>query len=105
PKLPPGRALADPEKRTLRAMAEVCLEGSPTPLSTDEVAENFERFLIQGQSKRAWRCRLLLTLVEYAPVAVYGKPASSLSLDERRRYVREKLMRGGFPWATCAKVR
>lgn len=105
PKLPEGRMLADSEKRTLVAMAEVCLEGSPALVTPREAVETFERFLIQGQSKRAWRCRLLLTLVEYAPIVAYGRPVSMMSVDQRKRYVREKLMRGGFPWSTCAKVR
>lgn len=105
PRVPPGRALADAEKRTLHDMAGVLLEGSPVDIPLDEVVETFERFLVQGRSKRAWRCRLLLTLVEYAPIAAYGKPVRLMSTDERRTYVCDKLMRGGFPWSTCAKVR
>src|SRR4029077_4225774 len=81
------------------------LEGCPVKVSEREAVERFERFLIQGRSKRAWRCLLLLTLVEYAPIAAYGRPVRRLSLEERRRYVREELMRGGFPWSICAKVR
>ena len=105
PPLPPGRVLADVEKETLRRMAEVLLEECPVDVPAADAVERFERFLIQGRSRRAWRCRLLLTLVEYAPLVAYGKPVRLLSLEERRRYVREKLMRGGPLWSTCAKVR
>jgi hypothetical protein len=105
PKLPPGRALADVEKETLRAMAEVLLDDCPVDVPLTEMVDRFERFLVQGQSKRGWRCRMLLTLVEYAPIAAYGRPVRMMSVEQRRRYVREKLMRGGFPWSTCAKVR
>lgn len=105
PALPPGRALADAEKETMLAMAEVLLDGSPVEVPLPEVVDRFEQFLVQGHSKRGWRCRMLLTLVEYAPIAAYGRPVSRMSIDQRRRYVTEKLMRGGFPWSTCAKVR
>jgi hypothetical protein len=105
PQLPPGRALADVEKRTLRDMAGVLLEGSPVDTSLDDVVEGFERFLLKSKSKRGWRCRALLTLVEYAPIAAYGKPLRLMSLEERRSYVRDKLKAGGFPWSMCAKVR
>lgn len=105
PRVPPGRVLAEVEKETLRRMAEVLLDDCPVEITVAEAVDRFEGFLIQGRSKRAWRCRMLLTLVEYAPIAVYGRPVRLLSLDERRRFVKEKLMHGGFPWSTCAKVR
>jgi hypothetical protein len=105
PEVPPGRALADAEKRTLRDVADVLLEGGPADLSLDEVVEDFERFLVKSKSKRGWRCRALLTLVEYAPIIAYGKPVRLMSPEQRRRYVHDKLKAGGFPWSTCAKVR
>jgi hypothetical protein len=105
PRLPAGRALADAEKETLRAMAEVLLDDCPVKVPLPEMVDRFETFLIQGKSKRGWRCRMLLTLVEYAPIVAYGRPVRTMSIEQRRRYVREKLMRGGFPWSTCAKVR
>jgi hypothetical protein len=105
PKVPPGRALADVEKETLRAMAEVLLDECPVDVPFTEMVDRFERFLVQGQSKRGWRCRMLLTLVEYAPIAAYGRPVRMMSIEQRRRYMREQLIRGGFPWSTCAKIR
>ncbi len=86
-------------------MAEVLLDDCPVDVPLREMVERFERFLVQGRSRRGWRCRMLLTLVEYAPIAVYGRPVRMLSIEQRRRYVRERLMRGGFPWSICAKVR
>src|SRR6185369_9346852 len=73
------------------------------PLST--IVDTFDRFLVAGRSRRAWRCRLLLTLVEYAPIAVYGRPVRNLTREERRRFVTEKLVKGGRFWSVCAKVR
>lgn len=105
PALPAGRVLADAEKRTLTRMAEVLLDDCPVDVPHAALVDNFERFLIKGKSKRAWRCRMLLTLVEYAPIVAYGKPVLWMTVAERRRYVVEKLMKGGFPWSTCAKVR
>lgn len=105
PRVPAGRALADVEKETLRAMAEVLLDDCPVDVPLTEMVDRFEQFLVQGHSKRGWRCRMLLTLVEYAPIAAYGRPVRMMSIAQRRRYVNEKLMRGGFPWSTCAKVR
>jgi hypothetical protein len=105
PRLKPGRVLADPERETLIRMAEVLLEGCPVGISMAQVADNFERFLVLGRSKRAWRCRLLLTLVEYAPMAAYGRPLRLLSKEDRRRFVADKLMKGGPLWSLCAKVR
>src|SRR5262249_16668513 len=63
-----GHALAEPERATLARIAEVLLEGSPVELPMERIVDNFDRFLVLGRSRRAWRCRLLLTLVEYAPI-------------------------------------
>ncbi len=105
PKVEPGHALAVAERETLLRMAEVLLEDCPNTIPRSEVVDHLDRFLVKGKSKRAWRCRLLLTLVEYAPLVAYGRPVRRMSLEQRRRFVREKLMAGGFPWSTCAKVR
>jgi len=101
----PGRALAESERATLARIAEVILEGSPVEIPLSRVVDNFDRFLVAGRSRRAWRCRLLLTLVEYAPVLALGGTLGMLSRDERRRFVLDKLARGGRLWSLCAKVR
>src|SRR5262245_4361060 len=105
PKPLPGRALAEPERKTLGLIAEIILEGSPVRLPTSRIVDNFDRFLVLGKSQRAWRCRLLITLVEVAPIAVFGRPLSALRFELRRRFVLEKLARGGRFWSLCAKVR
>jgi hypothetical protein len=106
PKVAPGRALAESELRTLRDVAEIVLEGTPVDIPLIDISDNLDRFLVNGRSKRAWRCRLLLTLVEYAPLAMFRRPFRMLTKAERRRFVIEKVMPGkGAVYGTCAKVR
>ncbi|HVY49415.1 MAG TPA: hypothetical protein VHB21_26165, partial [Minicystis sp.] len=105
PKVEPGRALAASELRTLRDIAEIVLEGSPVDIPFEEIAENLDRFLVKGRSKRAWRCRLLLTLVEYTPIAMFGRPLRMLTKAERRRFVVERVIEGKHLYGICAKVR
>ncbi|MDP9150141.1 MAG: gluconate 2-dehydrogenase subunit 3 family protein [Myxococcota bacterium] len=102
---PPGRALAECEWRTLVAIAEVLYPGPDREVSPDEIADNVERFLVRGRSKRAWRIRALLQLVEWVPVAAFGKPLTKLPLEERRRVVEEHYVEGRGLWAICAKIR
>jgi hypothetical protein len=111
PRVEPGRALAESEWRTLVYAADAILEGCPVPIRPDEVADNVERFLIAGRSKRAWRCRLLLTLVEYLPLAAGGARFSRMTKVERQALIQDRfmnqqpLLRGGRLWWICAKVR
>ncbi len=105
PSVAPGGAFAESERRTLAAAATVLLEGSPVAVAPAEVVDAVERFLIAGRSKRAWRIRALLTLVEWAPVTLRRKRFSKMSHDERRRLVTERYITGKGVWAVCAKVR
>jgi hypothetical protein len=101
---PPGRALAESEWSTLVRIAEVLLP-STTELPPEDVADNVERFLVRGRSKRAWRVRALLELVEWLPVTECGKPFSRMTASERRRLVEERYMEGLGLWGICAKIR
>lgn len=101
----PGRALSDREWTTLMRAAETFLLGCPVRIAADQVADNVEHFLIEGRSRRAFRVRVLLTLLEYLPVPYYGVPFSALSEDRRLQLVRDKLMTGAHLWGVCAKVR
>lgn len=105
PRVAPGRALADREWTTLVKAAEVLLEGSPLTISGEEAADGVERFLINGRSRRAWRCRALLTLIELGPLPTHRRTFSRLSRAERRRLVEERYVAGTGLWALCAKVR
>jgi hypothetical protein len=104
--LPPaGRALAESEYRTLVAITEVLLPGPTREVPPDEVADNVEAFLIRGRSRRAWRIRALLHLIEWLPVVVHARPFSHLTLDERRALVEKRYVDGSGLWGICAKVR
>lgn len=90
PRVAPGRALADSEWRTLAAYAEVLLDGVPVETTPARVADHLERFLIAGRSRRAWRCRVLFTLIELATLPTHGRTFSSLDVDARRSVILER---------------
>jgi hypothetical protein len=100
---PPGRAFAESEWRTLASLAEALV---PTgELSPEDVADNVERFLIRGRSKRAWRVRALMHVVEWSPVTIGRRPLSQMSPVERRILVEERYFDGRGIWGICAKAR
>jgi hypothetical protein len=105
PQVAPGRALADSEWRTLRAAAETLLEELPFELSPTRVADNVERFLCEGRSKRAWRCRVLMTVLELLPLTARGRRFSELAQPERRALFEAHVIGGHGLWGLCAKVR
>jgi len=105
PQVAPGRALASSEWRTLRAAAEVLLEASPLDITCTEVADNVERFLCTGRSKRAWRCRVLLTLLELITLHTHARRFSALSQAERKALFAERVIGARGLWGVCAKVR
>lgn len=105
PQVRPGRALADSEWTTLCRMSETLLEDAALTLSPERVADNVEHFLIRGQSQRAWRVRVLLTLVELMPLARFGRRFGELTRQDRRALVEQHFMLGGGLWSICAKVR
>jgi hypothetical protein len=100
----PGRALADAEWRSLVRIAEALVPDAGE-VPPEEIADNVEAFLLRGRSRRAWRVRALLQLVEWSPVTLGRKPLSQLTLSERRRLVEERYMDGQGLWGLCAKVR
>ena len=100
----PGRVFAEAEWRTFVRMAEV-LVPDVAEVSPEEVADNVERFLFIGRSKRAWRVRALAHLVEWSPVTVGARPLSQMTIPERRRFVEDHYIDGGGIWAICAKIR
>jgi hypothetical protein len=105
PQVAPGRALASSEWRTLRAAAEVLLEGLPLEISSQEVADNVERFLCNGRSKRAWRCRVLLTLLELIPLHTHARVFSALTPEQRKALFEARMIGARGLWSVCAKVR
>lgn len=88
--LPPARAghlLAEGERRTLAAAAEVLLDDVDFTVSTDEIVRNVERFV--GGSRRAWRVRVLLAFVEHAPRFAGLPRFTRASRAERARLLRK----------------
>jgi hypothetical protein len=100
----PGRALAETEWRTLARVAEALVPDTVEVPSKD-IADNVEKFLIRGRSKRAWRVRALMHLVEWSPLIVGRKPLSQMTLPERRRLVVKYYVPGNGLWGICAKAR
>jgi hypothetical protein len=105
PRVVAGRSLADSEWRTLVRAAESLLEGSAARVDPERVADNVERFLAVGRSRRAWRVRVLLTLTEYLPLFHGRRPFSTLSLAERRSWIQERWIGRGGLASLCARVR
>ena len=75
------------------------------PRGQERVADNVEEFLVRGRSRRAWRCRVLLTLIECMPLFTHGRPFSKLGRAERRRLIEERYVGGAHAYRLCAKVR
>jgi len=105
PQVAPGRALADREWRTLSRVAEAILVDLPFQIDPERVADNVERFLCEGRSRRAWRCRVLLTLVESLPLLTHGARFSLLATYQRRAWFEARIVDGRGIWGLCAKVR
>ncbi len=98
-----GRIFSENERRTLAAAADVLLEGVDFDISADVVVRNIERFI--GGSRRAWRVRVLLEIVELAPLAVGQLPFSRGTKEQRTRFIREKVATGGHLWVLCRRIR
>jgi hypothetical protein len=100
----PGRALAETEWRTLVRLAEALVPDS-VEMPSQAIADNVEKFLIRGRSRRAWRVRALMQVVEWSPLVVGRRPLSRMSVAERRRLVVEYYVDGRGLWGICAKAR
>jgi hypothetical protein len=105
PTVETGRALSRGEWWTLVRVAEVLLEGAAVEITAEDVADNVERFLIAGRSRRAWRVRVLLRAIEVTSFATHGRGFSRLTHVERRGIVLERWTSGRHVWRLCSKVR
>lgn len=106
--LPPlgiDRALSDRERRTLECVVEVFLQGAPVRLDRERAAENIERFLVSGRSRRAWRVRVLLTAIEISTLPTHRARFSELSLGKRTQVVRDRWEGGHHIYRVLGKVR
>ncbi len=100
----PGRVFAETEWRTLARLAEA-LSPDSVGMPPEDIADNVETFLLRGRSRRAWRVRALMHVVEWSPLAAGCRPLSQMSTRERRRFVLERYVEGRGIWAICAKAR
>ena len=105
PRLPEGRAFAPSEWRTLAAIAEIVREGAPAERTGEQIANNVEAFLTAGQSRRAWRIRALLRLLEYLPLRDTGLTLTSMAPGARSKLIREKFQHAQGLWWIAAKAR
>jgi hypothetical protein len=100
-----GRVLAHGEWLTLVHVAEVLMAGAPHDVSAEKTADNIEEFLRLGRSRRAWRVRVLLNLIQISSLATHGRRFSELSQGERRELIETKWIGGHGLWRICAKVK
>jgi hypothetical protein len=107
PKPEPGRFFSPLERAPLIAAAEVLLDGYPTPATPEDVVKNAETFLIAGRSRRAWRIRVLLVLLEVLPLFLlgFGGRFSKLPPESRVRFIQERLTRGRGLFRVAANIR
>jgi hypothetical protein len=105
PRVPVGRVLAHPEWLTLVRVAEVLMSGAPHDVTAERIADNVEEFLRAGRSRRAWRVRVLMHIIEHAPLATNGRRFGDLSPSERRALVEQKWIGGHGVWRICSKVK
>lgn len=105
PRLEPRSALSTSERLTLERAAEVLVAGGPHGVSPADVVRNVERFLVIGRSRRAWRVRVLLRLIEASSIPRYRRPFSRLTIAERRELVVREWVGGKRIGRICSKVK
>jgi choline dehydrogenase-like flavoprotein len=103
--------LTDREKRTVRAFAEVFIEGGERVVSPEEITENVDRYLERVESKRKRSLKLLLFIIEYVlPRRRYWPfrvPFSRMKPAARRRLIEDRLQspRNRGPLRDLAKIK
>jgi hypothetical protein len=107
PRVGPGEFFSPLERRVMTLAAETLLDGSKLDVAPERVAGNVEAFLILGRSRRAWRIRVLLLVIDWAPLFLLAAHArfSRLPAPARRRLVAERFVGGRWIWALCGKIR
>ena len=106
PRVAPGNFFSPFERAPYLAAAEVLLEGCPVKMTAEEGLKNMENFLVSARSQRAWRIRILLVIVELAPLFLLGKKRfSKLSLEDRKTLMATRFQHGSHVWAICGKIK
>ena len=104
----PRQFLSQREWETVRAFADVFIEGPNEPVTPDEVADNIDAHLARMKSKRVRSLKLILWTIEYVLPLGSLRPAFSRASREARRRMIEKNVtdpRGGQLQRDLAKIR
>jgi hypothetical protein len=103
PSVEKGGVLSAAERSTLVQLAEVLVEPAALGLTAGDIASNVEAFLRAGRSRRTWRVRVLLRLIELSPLPRFRRPFSRLSPSERKTLISEDWIGGGRIGRICGK--
>ncbi len=107
-RLGPGGFLTDRQLKTVRAFAEVFIEGDDKVLDPDEVAANVDAHLARVRTNRKQSLRLVLRLIEYLMPLLDGRWRFSRQSPEVRRSMIERRLanpRAGPLFRNLAKIR
>lgn len=88
------------EQRTVRAFAEVFIEGSEESIGPKEITRNVDTYLAGVRSSRTSSLRLILFLIEYVLPRLWWpfRPSfSRLSVSERKQLIQERLQNPRVP--------
>jgi hypothetical protein len=88
------------EQRTVRAFAEVFIEGCEESIGPEEITRNVGTYLAGVRSNRTSSLRLILFLIEHVLPRLWWpfRPSfSNLSISERKRLIQERLQNPRLP--------
>lgn len=104
----PLQFLSSREWRTVRAFADVFVEGQGEAIPPDEIAYNVDAHLARMQTKRVRSLKTLLWFIEYVlPIATLDRPFSKAPRPKRRRMIEKHMTnpRGGRLQRNLAKIK
>lgn len=104
----PLKFLSRREWKTVRAFADVFIEGQDEAITPDEIADNVDAHLARMRSNRVGSLKLLLWVIEYVlPISSLQPPFSRASRAKRRRIIEKHITnpRGGRLQRSVAKVK
>jgi hypothetical protein len=87
---------------TLARFAEAVVPVDEPEAAPEEVALALDRFLCEYHSRRKWRIKYIIFGLEFIPILAGRPPLSLMSVEERRRFVTEKLRTCHGLWGKVA---
>ena len=87
---------------TVARFAEAVIPVDDPEVTPEEVALELDRFLSLYHSRRKWRIKYVIFGLEFIPLAAGRKPLSLMSVEQRRRFVTEKLRTCHGLWGKVA---